>query len=181
VTWGFDKNYLCPEDEVAFSYCLTHPGGVVPFDGGFEFDAVNSPSHHFTTTGVVSVPAGPAGLSLPGVSNVTVTGSIEQLRLVVSGTLGAGNLGDYEIVIEKNGVDSLVVPVTVTPSGVILQVAAVLAVTSGNTIECRIRPASGGARTPTWPYVSITLFQTAIAFQYDTGIPAGDYCFIKVA
>lgn len=181
VTWGFDKNYLCPEDEVAFSYCLTHPGGVVSFDGGFAFDAMNSPSHHFTATSIAAVPAGPAGYSFSGTSNVTVTGSIQQLRLVVSGTLGAGNLGNYEIVLVKNGVDSLVVPVTITPSGVILQVASVLAVTAGNTIACRIRPASGGARTPTWPYVAVTLFQTAIAFQYDTGIAAGDYCFIKVA
>lgn len=181
VTWGYDKNYLCPEDEITFSYCLTHPGGVVPFDGGFQFDATNSPSHHFTGTGIVAVPAGPGGYSFAGTSNVTVTGSIQQLRLVVSGTLGVGNLGNYEIVIEKNSVDSLTVPVTITPSGVILQVAAVLAVTSGDTIECRIRPASGGARAPVWSYVAVTLFQTPIAFEFDDGIPAGDYCFTRVA
>lgn len=180
VTWGFDKNYLCPEDELTLSYCLTHPGGVVPFDGGFQFDATNSPSHHFTGTGIAAVPAGPAGYSFAGTSNVTVTGSIQQLRLVVSGTLGP-DPGNYEIVIEKNNVDSLTVPVTITPSGVILQVAAVLAVTSGDTVECRIRPASGGARAPVWSYVSVTLFQTPIAFEFDDGIPAGDYCFTKVA
>lgn len=180
VTWGFDKNYLCPEDELTFSYCLTHPGGVVPFDGGFTFDATNSPSHHFTATGVVAVPAGPGGFSLPGVSNVTVTGSITQLRLVISGTLGP-DPGNYEIVIEKNGVDSLTVPVTITSSGVILQTAISLAVTSGQTIEARIRPASGGARAPVWSYLSITLMQTPIAFAYDTGLPAGDYCFVRVA
>lgn len=181
VTWGYDKNYLCPEDEVTFSYCLTHPGGVVAFDGGFQFDVSNTPSHHFTGTGIVSVPAGPTGYSFAGTSNVTVTGSIQQLRLVVSGSLGVGNLGNYELVIEKNNVDSLVIPVTITPSGVILQVAAVLAVTSGDTIECRIRPASGGARTPAWSYVSVTLFQDPVAFKYDTGLSAGDYCFTKVA
>lgn len=179
VTWGFDKNYLCPEDELAFSYCLTHPGGVVPFDGGFQFDASNSPSHHFTGTSITAVPAGPTGYSFAGTSNVTVTGSIAQLRLVVSGTLGP-DPGDYEIVVEKNSVDSLTIPVTITPSGVILQVAAVLSVTSGDTIEARIRPASGGARAPVWSYVSVTLFQDPIAFQYDTGIPAGDYCFTRV-
>jgi hypothetical protein len=118
---------------------------------------------------------------MPGTSNVTVTGSITQLRLVVSGTLGVGGLGDYEIVIEKNGVDSLTVPVTITSSGVILQTAISLAVTSGQTVEARIRPATGGARTPVWSYLSITLMQTPIAFLYDTGIPAGDYCFVRVA
>ncbi len=181
VSWGYDKNYLCPEDEVSFSYCLTHPGGAVKFDGGFQFDTFNSPSHHFTGTGITAVPAGPTGYSFAGTSTVTVTGSIQQLRLVVAGTLGTGNLGNYELVIRKNGVDSLVIPVTITPSGVILQVAAVLAVTATDTIQCRIRPATGGARTPSWAYVSVTLFQTAIAFKYDTGLPAGDYCFTKVA
>ena len=181
VTWGYDKNYLCPEDEIAFSYCLAHPGGAVKFDGGFQFDTFNSPSHHFNGTGIVSIPAGPTGYTFAGSSTVTVTGSIQQLRLVVTGTLGAGGLGDYEVVIRKNGVDSLVVPVTITASGVILQVAAVLAVTATDTLICRIRPATGGARTPAWSYVSVTLFQTAIAFKYDTGLPAGDYCFTKLA
>ncbi len=180
VTWGFDKNYLCPEDEIAFSYCLTHSGGVVAFDSGFQFDDGNAPSHHFTQTSLAAVPAGPTGFNFPGTSNVTVTGSLAQLRLVVSGTLGVGGLGNYQIVIEKNGVDSLVVPVTVTSSGVILQVPIALAVTSGNTLEVRIRPATGGARTPSWSYVSITLMQDPIAFAFDTGAPAGDYCYTRV-
>lgn len=180
VTWGFDKNYLCPEDEVAFSYCLTHLGGVVAFDSGFQFDANNAPSHHFTQAPLTSVPAGPSGFSFPGTSNVTVTGSLAQLRLVVSGTLGTGGLGDYQIVIEKNGVDSLVVPVTITASGVILQVPITLAVTSGNTLEARLRPATGGARTPDWSYVALTLMQDSIAFAFDTGAPAGDYCYTRV-
>jgi len=180
VTWGFDKNYLCPEDEITFSYCLTHPGGVVPFDGGFQFDVSNSPSHHFTTSSVTAVGAGPGGLLIPGTSTVTVTGALAQLRLVISGTLGP-DPGDYEIVVRKNGVDSLVVPVTVTSSGVILQVPITLAVAATNTLQVRIRPASGGARTPNWSYLSVTLMQTAIAFAFDTGLPAGDYCFVRVA
>jgi len=180
VTWGFDKNYLCPEDEITFSYCLTHPGGVVPFDGGFQFDVSNAPSHHFTTTAVTSVAAGPTGLALPGTSTVTVTGTLEQLRLVISGTLGP-DPGNYEIVIRKNGVDALVVPVTVTPSGVILQVPITLAVAATNTLQVRIRPATGGARAPVWSYLSVTLMQTPIAFAFDTGLPAGDYCFVRVA
>lgn len=180
VTWGFDKNYLCPEDEVTFSYCLTHPGGVVPFDAGFQFDVSNAPSHHFTTTAVASVAAGPAGLSLPGTSTVMVTGALAQLRLVISGTLGP-DPGDYEIVIKKNGVDSLVVPVTVTSSGVILQVPITLAVAATDTLQARIRPATGGARAPVWSYLSVTLMQTPIAFAFDTGLPAGDYCFVRVA
>ncbi len=180
VTWGYDKNYLCPEDEVALSYCIEHAGGVVAYDAGFSFDATNSPSHHFTATGITSVGAGPAGYSFGSTSTVSVTGAIQQLRLVVSGTLGP-DAGDYEVVIEKNNVDALVVPVTINASGIILQAAAALAVTAGDAIECRIRPASGGARAPVWSYVAVTFFQGAIAFQFDTGAPAGDYCFTKVA
>lgn len=180
ITWGFDKLYLCPEDEVTLSYCLEHPGGVVSYDSGFAFDDSNAPSHHFTATGITSVPAGPTGYSFAGSSSVTTTGVIDQLRLVISGTLGP-NPGNYAIVVEKNNVDSLVVPVTVTSSGVILQVPVTLAVTAGDTIECRLRPASGGARTPAWSYVAVTLYQEAVAFAFDTGIAAGDYCFSKVA
>lgn len=181
VTWGIDKNYLCPEDEISFSYCIEHAGGVVPLDAGFSIDDTNSPSHHFTLTSVAAVPAGPAGLSFPGSSSATVTGDIAQIRLVVSGTLGVGSLGDYQIVVEVNSVDVHVQAVTITPSGVILQVPVTIPVTSGDTVEARIRPASGGARAPVWSYVALTLMQDPIAFALDTGAPAGDYCYTRVA
>ncbi len=176
ITWGFDKKYLCPEDEITLSYCVAHAGGVVQFDAGFAFDAANAPSHHFTENNVVSIAAGPAGHALPGTSTVTVTGNVVEARVVISGTLGASP-GDYELVLEKNGVDAVAIPFTVAPSGFLGTLTAAVAVVSTNVLEVRIRPASGGARTPNWVYVSVTLGQTPIVFQFDAGLPAGTYCF----
>lgn len=179
ITWGFDKKYLCPEDEVAISYCLSHSAGVVAFDAGFAFDASNAPSHHFTETGVTSIPAGPSGRTLPGSSTVGVSGNIAQVRIVISGTLGASP-GNYELVIVKNSVDFVVVPFTVAASGFLGTIACAGALTSGNTLTARIRPASGGARTPSWSYVSITVGQAPLAFAFDSGLAAGTYCFTHV-
>lgn len=176
ITWGFDKKYLCPEDEVNISYCVAHAGGVVTFDSGFAFDATNSPSHHFSETNVTSVAAGPTGHALPGTSTVTVTGAVDSLRLVISGTLGASP-GNYELVVHKNAADVAVLPIAVLPSGYLGTLSLSLAVTSGDVLSVRIRPASGGARTPNWVYVSVTLGQTPVVFQFDSGLPAGTYCF----
>jgi hypothetical protein len=176
ITWGFDKKYLCPEDEVNISYCVAHAGGVVTYDAGFAFDASNSPSHHFSESGVTSIAAGPTGHTLPGTSTVTVTGTVESLRLVISGTLGASP-GNYELVIHKNAADVAVLPITVLPSGYLGTITLALAVTSGDVLSVRIRPATGGARTPNWAYVSATLGQTPVVFKFDSGLPAGTYCF----
>ncbi len=178
ITWAFDKKYLCPEDEITISYCVSHPGGVIPFDGGFSFDATNAPSHHFTDTGVTSVAAGPAGRTFPGSSTITVTGSIVSVRVVISGVLNGG-LGNYELVINRNGSDAAVVPITVGASGLLGTLVVAQAVTSGDVLVLRIRPGSGGARTPSWSYVSVTLGQTPIVFTFDNGLPAGTYCFVN--
>jgi len=176
ITWGFDKKYLCPEDEISISYCVSHPGGVVAFDAGFSFDASNAPSHHFSETGVTSIAAGPTGHALPGTSNVTVTGNVVEVSVVISGTLGASP-GNYEVVVHKNAADVGVFPITVAPSGFIGTITTAIAVTAADVLSVRIRPASGGARTPNWSYIAITLGQTPIVFQFDAGIPAGAYCF----
>jgi hypothetical protein len=180
ITWGYDKLYVCPEDEIVISWCVAHAGGVVQFDEGFSFDSSNSSSHHFSDTGITTVPAGPTGFTLPGTSPVTLTGNLEALTLVVSGTLGS-DPGNYEIVVEVNGSDTDVIPVTITPSGIIANFTLSTAVTSGDTVNARIRPATGGARHPVWSYLAITINQDEIAFAYDTGLPAGSYCFSKVA
>ena len=179
ITWGFDKLYLCPEDEVSISWCVDHAGGVVPFDGGFVFDVGNTPAHHFSDTGITAIPAGPGGFTFPGSSTVGVTGTIVSARVVVSGTLGP-DPGNYVLVVVVNGVDSALVPVTITSSGVIATLTMSLAVVATDVITLRIRPASGGARSPVWSYVSVVLSQTPVAFQFDNGLPASDYCFNKV-
>lgn len=179
ITWAFDKKYLCPEDEVSISYCVAHPGGVVAFDAGFSFDNNNAPSHHFTETGVTSIAAGPTGHSLPGTSTVSVTGHVVAVRVVISGILGASP-GNYELVVHQNATDTDVIPLTVGSSGFLGTLTTSLVVTSGDVLSVRIRPASGGARTPTWSYISVTLGQDPVAFTFDNGLPAGTYCFVDV-
>lgn len=176
ITWGVDKKYLCPEDEVNISYCVTHAGGVVPLDHGFAVDASNAPSHHFSENNVTSVAAGPTGHTLPGTSTVTVASSVVELRVIISGTLGASP-GDYELVVHKNATDVATFPITVAPSGFLGTLTATISVAVSDVLSVRIRPASGGARTPNWSYISVTLGQTPVVFLVDTGLPAGTYCF----
>jgi hypothetical protein len=176
ITWGFDKKYLCPEDEVAISYCVSHAGGVVTFDEGFAFDASNAPSHHFSEANVTSVAAGPTGHALPGTSTVAVASNVVELRVVISGTLGASP-GNYELVVHKNSTDVATIPITVASSGFLGTLVASIAVAVSDVLSVRIRPASGGARTPNWSYIAVTLGQTPIMFQFDAGVPAGTYCF----
>jgi len=176
ITWGVDKKYLCPEDEINISYCVSHAGGVVLLDTGFAVDDTNAPSHHFSETNVTSIGAGPAGHALPGTSTVTVPGNVVEIRVVISGTLGASP-GNYELVVSKNGTDVGVYALTVASSGYLGTITAAIAVTSSDVMAVRIRPATGGARTPNWSYVSVTLGQTPVVFKVDTGIPAGTYCF----
>lgn len=179
ITWGFDKKYLCPEDEISISYCVSHSAGVVAYDSGFKFDGGNAPSHHFTDTGITAVAAGPTGFTMTGTSTVSVTGNIVSLRVVISGTLGA-DPGDYELVVHKNSTDVGVYPITVAPSGYLGTVTAALAVASGDVVSVRIRPATGGARHPVWSYLSVTLGQDPVTFAFDAGLPAGTYCFVDV-
>lgn len=180
ITWGYDKKYLCPEDDISISWCVDHAGGTVPFDAGYSFDAMNSPSFHFTDTGVTSIPAGPTGYTFPGSLVAGVTASIVEARVVISGTLGASP-GDYELVVVVNGSPTTAIPFTVTSSGIIADLTASIPVTSGDSITLRLRPATGGARSPVWSYLSVTLSQTPVAFQYDAGLPAGTYCFSRLA
>lgn len=176
ITWGLDKKYLCPEDEVSISYCVAHSSGVVTLDSGFKIDGYNTPSLHYSDVTITAVPAGPTGHTFPGSAVVAVTGNVITIRVVISGTLGP-DAGDYEIVVNDGGSDLGAVPITVGPSGFIGVLTAALAVTAGDTVTVRIRPATGGARAPNWPYVAITLGQEPITFQLDTGAPAGTYCF----
>lgn len=179
ITWGYDKKYLCPEDEISMSYCVVHPGGAVQYDEGMRFDAENSPSHHFKDTGITSVAAGPTGHSIPGTSTVAVTGHLISARVVIVGTLGVSP-GNYEIVVHDGASDLGSFPITVGASGLLGTYVLSFAVTSGDTLSTRIRPASGGARSPVWSEISITLGQEAAAFAFDSGLPAGTYCFTNV-
>jgi hypothetical protein len=79
-----------------------------------------------------------------------------------------------------NGTDHLV-PLTVPAGGMVGMLdLGNLPVLDGDVVALRIVPASGGARAPNWVYVAITLKQEPLAFQLDTGLPAGTYSITKV-
>lgn len=177
ITWGFDKLYLCPEDAISISWCIDHAGGAVQYDQGFRFDDANQPSHHFADSTVTSIGAPPGGYVLPTTSSVSVTGTIEDVRVVITGTLGT-DPGDYELFILDNSSEVASIPLTVGTTGFIGTFTVSVAVVSGHTLEVGIRPASGvSSRAPNWSTISITLKQEGIAFGFDSGLPAGTYCF----
>jgi len=99
------------------------------------------------------------------------------LWVAVIGSLG-GAPGDYELVVVKNAVDAEVVPFHVADSGLLASVATSggLLVASGDQLELRLRPASGGARAPSWQDFSVKIVQSATAFLFDLVMPASVYC-----
>lgn len=177
ITWGFDKLYLCPEDDVSISWCIDHAGGVVQYDLGFRIDGGNQPSHHLSASSITTIGAPPGGYTIPSTSSVTVAGTIEEVRVVILGTLGP-DPGNYELFILDNSSEVETIPFTVGSTGFIGTFVVAIAVLVGHTLEVGIRPASGvAARSPNWSLLSVTLKQEGIEFAFDDGLPAGTYCF----
>ena len=183
VAWGLDKNYLCPEDYITASWLLAHAGGVIQLDTGYSIDASTSSAFRFETTDLFSVPTG-AGFTFPGSYTAWLTDDLLTARVVIQGSLDPGDAGDYNLIVWLNGVDQPI-PITVPVEGMVADIDLVAIIGSyevaaGDVVTFSLASASAGTKTPSWVYVSVVLLQSEMAFQLDTGLPAGTYSHRKV-
>jgi len=183
ITWGFDKLYLCPEDEVLFLWNIMHPGGVVQYDEGFRFDASNFEGYVFSDVNITSVPF-LTGYTFPQTLTVGNTGAISSLHIRIVGSL-AGSIADYYMDFVVNGGSAHnTISFTVAPEdGDIIDISASFPLTAGDTMILVLYPNSGLLDGhPDWASFEVTLVQEpALQFQFDTGLPAGIYHFEQVA
>jgi hypothetical protein len=180
VAWGFDKKFLCPDDELIASACAQHAGGAVTFDSVFQFDTGAEPTHVFTSGAVTSVPAGGVvlpGNSLGGPSSVGVGGTLERVSITITGGPGSDPI-DYEIALIVSGSPAGVVSFNVGPTGFMgsIPVSGAVLVAPGDTISARLQPASGGTRAPSFSDVLVKVVQSRVPFAFDTPMPEGVYC-----
>jgi hypothetical protein len=182
VYWGFDKNFMCPEDFILGTACVTFGGATLPrFDSIFAYDApVYTSAAIFNDDAVGFIPAGPVGLQLaPNPMTIGTSGTLNKVEIIIE-TFANGSSPNYELVLKKNGVDVATIPFTITSSTPFIFVATVsIAVLVGDTVSARIRPAAGGSRIVSWPTVTVEV-GVGVTWAYDTTLPAGTYCVYKV-
>src|SRR5690606_18178760 len=121
-----------------------------------------------------SIPAGPAGLTVGSTATAAMDGTITKLRFYTLGDLD-GDPGDYEVAIDINSTEEdSIVFTAVLNSEIYVDVS--IPVSAADDIDVRIRPASGGARTPNWSKVFASLVQEGTdVWTLDDTLAAGVY------
>lgn len=177
VSWGFDKTYLCPLDDILIVNCETFLGSFTPvFDSAFAYDVPVAGRMNFEELAPASIPAAP-GLSMTVVDDntVDVNGNLTQLRFIMLGDPGADPT-DYEVVISVNGTPQATEAFTAGTNTEIVRTFSVAVVVS-DVVTVAVQAASGGARTPAWTRVIAAVTQTdGTVWTYDDTLTAGTYC-----
>ncbi len=179
ILWGFDREQLCPEDDVDFIICQTFAAPFdIPFDSVFFFDTPIQQHLLFAQYTPPAIPIPPAMFAIPAVAGSTApfTGTISRLRFYFQGNPGASPT-DYEVVLSVGGSP---VSVHAFTAGFNTEVIASIniPVISGQAIAVSIRAASGAAiRNPAWSEMSARLtFNDSAEWEFDDTLAAGTYC-----
>jgi hypothetical protein len=177
IVWGYDKNYLCPEDFILGTLCTTFLAPTLPtYDSLFQFDLplYTADQASFFTGPTISVPAGPGGLAIGGPYTVPNTGTINSIILQLTGVT-AGSPPNYNLVLYKNGTAVSTTPFTCGASGVTLNATISVAVVATDVLTVAILPASGGPIAVAWSTILVETGQ-AVPWFFDTPVAAGIYC-----
>lgn len=186
IEWGFDKEYLCPDDAlvVNLTYEQAAPGPAL-FDTFLSFDSNLIQGVQFEENAPIVVPAVPGELTVSALSVNTVVfnGDIKLIRLYVVGS-GPGSYDtDYELVVEVNGVDTVVQPFDASDPVFEVELNVTVPVLLGDTLTFKIRipPASPNplARSPNWDSVSALVTVEDGTWNLGDNVPAATY-FIQI-
>jgi len=178
ILWGFDKNYLCPEDVIFGTACTAWPGGIPKFDNIFAFDLPVFAANvaQFNAGAHTDVPIAP-GLQIGIPVTISAPGTIDSVTLQIAAT-GVGNPNTYNLVILKNAVQEAVVPFQLTANGFTLNNGLGIVVAAGDVLSCFIVSTVPANIAVDWSGVSVTLGQ-AVSWAFDTSLPAATYCVYK--
>lgn len=182
VPWGGDKNYLCPEDFVMATSCITLVAPTFP-----TLDSI-----YVTDLGVFSETAGVFGNSgletidpTPGRElgfPVTLSGSANISTMEVEYEVGfTEDEKDVQVVLNVNGVDVRTITFTI-PAGTYYRnqlPVTPLALNNGDVLLARLEAQGAGVLRSNWATVAVKL-GVVQTWALDTQMPAGTYCMYKL-
>lgn len=186
VPWAFDKEYLCPDDELVLNMTFEQAApGPASFDTFLSFDSSLTQATQFQAVGPIVIPAFPGEFNVPGVGVVTAVfnGNINLVRLLVIGSGPGIYATDYELVVEVNGVDVFAGAFDGTNSVFEPEFTPTIPVLLGDTIAFKIRVPSAsptpGSRSPDWSSISALVTIEDGNWTFDDTVAAGTY-YIQV-
>jgi hypothetical protein len=186
VPWGFDKEYLCPEDSLVVDIIYNQAiDGPALFDTFLAFDTSLTQAVEFTESSPIVVPAVPGDLAITPVGSTAAVfnGNINLVRLLVVGSGPGAFDTDYELVVEVNGSEVYSLAFDATDPVFEVEAAVTLPVLTSDTITFKIRiplaSSSPGARTPDWASVSALVTVEDGPWSFDDTVVAGTY-FIQI-
>lgn len=181
VAWGYDKHYLCPEDYVLGSACVTFAVATIPsFDSIFAWDTEVSTQliALFQDSSVTAV-LHPGGLTLYQPTTCLVNGTITDVQITIVGDPGLDD-PNYYFILTKNDVDQAPIAFTQTAVGSFEHHATVsIPVAIGDILIGRVQSASASDTHPFWKSILVEV-GASVSWSYDTPLPAGTYCAYKV-
>jgi len=188
VFWGFDKEWLCPEDTLGAERCELIVDGDSPrYDSIYKFDTpayvqevatLSPPASYVATfslfTAAIAAPIGRLNLQLNGPTAGVVTEADWQVELLVNGVVQLTHSFSLGYVHPVNGfiitmpanIELLIVPSTPIPLAI------------GDVVTMRIGPVNAVVQQPGWTQI-LAAVSMGVMWQFDGTMPGGMYCSIE--
>lgn len=188
VQWGWDKEYLCPTDDVFIEACEEYVNEPPHYDGVLKYDI--GPVRQ-----IMNTEAGP--LAFPytfALGNAAEDATLTRVFLRLNGPTGPIDVEDWEIEVlidggveatlpltlgrqeyqEVLGVPTLVFVITI-PQNVDVHRTVSVAVLTGQSIALRLAPL-GGAQNPGWTSFDVAVSYEDGIWQFDEPLLNGTVC-----
>lgn len=190
VHWGFDKEYICPDDIVTAEFCEDYSAEIPRFDSVWKYD-----------TGAIEqlVASTPGPLAFPqtfSLGNVITDGTLSRIFLHLNGDTGTITEANWVVELLINSVVEATVPLTLGrlewqnpgPTEVLVntieqnvEVSATVnvPVLSGQSVALRVRSDPDVAQTPSWTSFDYAVNVQLAVWQFDTPV-TGTFCSYTV-
>ena len=178
IVWGFDKNYLCPEDFIMGTICTTFVGPTLPtYDSLFQFDepVYTADMLYFEAGLTTLIPA--AGLQVEGTLTVPAPGGVINsmtLQVVVPNPTSPAT---YNLVIKHNNATVSVTPFNASTS-VALTVPVSITVATSDTLAAFIQPTGLNPVAVAWDSILVEM-GVSVPWFFDTDLAPGTYCTFR--
>lgn len=179
IMWGFDKNYLCPEDFIMGTICTTFAVTTMPaFDSLFSFDepVYTADMVYFSEGYQLLIPG--AGLQIEGdVVVPTPGGTLNSLTLQIA-VPHPTTPDTYDLILKQNGTTVLTLPFTASAS-VTVTTPISIAVVPGDVLDAYIVPTGLSDVAVAWDSILVET-GLSVPWAFDTTLPPGTYCAFRV-
>ncbi len=175
ITWGYDKNFLAPEDAIVAQWSEVHAAPFAP-QVDMSFLAVDMPVWNAQALAFVVGPQdfvpGTPGLKL-GLTQDAPASLTWNTVIIDAQIRTPASPATFNIVVRKNGVTALTLPVTLA-ADTKLAIATSLAVVAGDDIEVYLVSTTGNL-LPTYIGKLMVTVGRAVPWVLDTNLAAGTY------